>query len=331
LQLETCSLKLAACSLKLVACSFLHLQILNRYSLYAEVIIPLLLPKNYTWAIPPHLQDRVKTGIRVEVVLGKNKKYAGLIKRVHQNKPAAFTPKDILSVLDDAPIIYHNQFALWEWIADYYMCSQGEVMQAALPTHFKLSSETILLYNEEYGEDFTNLDHDEYIVGEALLIKKELKLTEVQQLLDVAHVYPVINRLIEKKVCLVWESLKETYAPKRETYVLLHPTYHNEEQLAELMNNWSRAPKQLELLLAYLHLVKTEGEVTQAALLKKSGANAAQLKGLVEKEVLITQKRNADRLASLPKYKRPPYCKSGKYGRRNRFACCMALLPAVRP
>src|ERR1700704_4664486 len=111
-------------------------------------------------------------------------------------------------------------------------------MAAALPAHFKLSSETILVFNEENGDDFTHLDHDEYIVAEALTIKKELKLTEVQQILDSSHVYPVIKRLIEKKVCFVWEALKETYSAKKESYVLLNPEYSNEEKLARLLNDW---------------------------------------------------------------------------------------------
>ena len=105
------------------------------------------------------------------------------------------------------------------------MCSEGEVMQAALPTHFKLSSETILLYNEEAGDDFSGLDNEEYLVAEALLIKKELKLAEVQQVLDATHVYPVIKRLIEKGICFVWEELQHTYKEKKETYVLLNPQY----------------------------------------------------------------------------------------------------------
>jgi len=95
--------------------------------------------------------------------------------------------------------------------------------------------------------------------------------------------------------------LKEKYKEKTETYIILHPSYNNEEKLAELLNNWSRAPKQMELLLAYLHLIKTEGEVTQAALLKKSNASAAQLKGLIDKQILIAEKRSADRIKSLPK------------------------------
>src|SRR5678810_1085016 len=194
---------------------------------YAEIIIPLALPKNYTWLIPEHFLDSVRQGCRVEVNLGKNKKYAGIVKRIHNEKPDFFEAKDIVNVLDAEPVVFEEQLKLWEWIASYYMCSEGEVMAAALPAHFKLSSETIVIFNEEYGDDFSALDHDEYLVAEALLIKKELKLSEVQQVLDSSHVYPVINKLIQKRVCYVWEALKQGYAPKKEIYVLLNPEYNN--------------------------------------------------------------------------------------------------------
>ncbi|HRG92508.1 MAG TPA: DEAD/DEAH box helicase, partial [Chitinophagaceae bacterium] len=269
--------------------------------MYAEIIIPAALPKNYTWSVPAHLLEQIKPGCRVEVNLGRNKKYAGVVKKLLETKPADFDTKDILNVLDTEPVVFEEQLSLWEWIAAYYMCSEGEVMAAALPAHFKLSSETILVFNEEYGDDFSALDHDEYLVGEALLLKKELNLTEVQQLLDSSHVYPVINRLIQKKVCHVWEALKQTYVPKKETYVLLNPVYNNEESLSDLLNNWTKAPKQMELLLSYLHLMKTSGEVTKSSLLKKSGASDAQLKGLVEKEILRLEKRIIDRISYLPK------------------------------
>lgn len=268
--------------------------------MFAEVIIPLALPKNYTWSVPDALQAQVRPGVRVEVVLGKNKKYAGLIKALHKQKPA-YETKDILNVLDTEPVVFPEQLKLWEWVAAYYMCSEGEVMAAALPAHFKLSSETVIIYNEEFGDDFSELDHDEYLIAEALLVKKELSITEVQQLLDNPHAYPVIKKLIEKKVCFVWEALKQTYSPKKETYIRLNPIYENEDKLADLLNNWTRAPKQMELLLAYLHLLKTEGDVTKSALVKKSGASEAQLKGLVEKEILIVEKRSIDRVTYLPK------------------------------
>lgn len=273
----------------------------SQETVYVEVIIPLALPRNYTWKVPERMVADIKPGVRVEVVLGRNKKYAGIVKRIHKDKPVAFDPKEILNILDELPIIFPQQAKFWDWMAHYYMCSEGEVMQAALPTHFKLSSETILLFNDSAGDDFTHLDEEEYLVAEALSIRKELRLAEIQQLLDANHVYPVIKRLIDKGVCLVWEEFKETYKEKREVFVSLHPDFQREEALAELMNTWTKAPKQLELLLGYLHLAKTVGEVSQPELLKKSGASAAQLKGLVEKGVLVTEKRAVDRIKQLPR------------------------------
>lgn len=269
--------------------------------MFVEVIIPLALPKNYTWAVPEQMQKAVQPGIRVEVILGKNKRYAGIIKKVLAGKPESFQPKDILNVLDTEPLLYPEQLQLWEWIARYYMCSEGEVMQAAIPANLKLSSESILVWNEERSYDFSDLADTEYIVAEALELKKELRLSEVQQLLDSSNTYPVIKRLIDKGVCHVWEELKDKYKEKTETYITLSPAYHKEDALADLLNNWSKAPKQMELLLAYLHLVKTEGEVTQSELLKKSNASTAQLKGLCDKGILFSEKRAIDRIRSLPK------------------------------
>ena len=268
---------------------------------YAEIIIPLALPKNYTWAIPENLLLAAKPGVRAEVVL-KNKKYAGIIKTISHQKPEGFEPRPILNILDNEPVIYPQQLTLWRWIANYYMCGEGDVMQAAVPSNLKLSSETIIIWNDERGEDFSDMDDEEYLVAEALTLKKELHLTEVQQLLDASHVYPVIKRLIEKQVCFVWEELKEKYKAKTETYITLHPDLHIEANLEKLLNGWGKsATKQMELLLSYLHLIKTEGLVTQASLIKKSNATTAQLKGLTDKGILVAEKRSTNRLQSLPK------------------------------
>ena len=147
--------------------------------MFAEVIIPLALPKNYTWQIPDQMADRISIGCRVEVNLGKNKKYAGVVKRIHSEKPLTFEAKDILNVIDPEPVVQTYQLKFWEWMSEYYMCTEGEVMAAALPAHFKLSSETIIVFNEEFGDDFSQLDNEEYIIAEALLMKHELRLTEV--------------------------------------------------------------------------------------------------------------------------------------------------------
>jgi primosomal protein N' (replication factor Y) (superfamily II helicase) len=90
---------------------------------FAEVILPLALPTTYTYAIPKPLSGAAIPGCRVEVVLGKNKRYAGIIKQVTNIQPA-YPTKEILNVLDDEPVLYPQQLKLWEWMSQYYMCSE---------------------------------------------------------------------------------------------------------------------------------------------------------------------------------------------------------------
>ena len=266
---------------------------------WVEIILPLAIPKTYTYSVPEKLLKKIQIGCRAEVIFGKNKKYAGIIKSISKEKPA-YETKEILNIIDEEPIIYPKQLQLWKWIGEYYMCSEGEVMAAALPTHLKLNSEAILIYNDEFGDDFSSLDDEEYLLAEALLIKKELKITEAQQVANIIHVYPLIKRLIEKRVCFIFESLTDKYKEKKENFILLNPEYSLDEKLGKLMDELGRAPKQMELLLAFLHFSKTNGEVTQTQLLKKSGATAAQLKGLTDKNILFIQRRSIDRIQSLP-------------------------------
>ena len=267
---------------------------------WAEVILPLALPNVYTYEIPNHLVAQSQIGCRVEVVFGKNKKYSGIIKSILNQKPP-YATKPILNVLDDQPIIYPQQLKLWNWISEYYMSTEGEVMAAALPANFKLNSEAILVFNEDFGEDFSSLNDEEFIVAEALLIKKQLQLLEVQMLLDASHVYPIIKKLIEKEVCFIWEKLNEKYKAKKETFVILHPQFNDEAKLSHLLNDWKGAQKQMELVLAFLHLQKIEGNVSKTELLKKANATSAQLNALCEKNILVAEKRNVDRIKLIPK------------------------------
>ncbi len=72
---------------------------------WAEIILPLALPTTYTYAVPASLLTRAMPGCRVEVVFGKHKKYAGIIKSILDKEPA-YPTKAILNVLDDEPILY---------------------------------------------------------------------------------------------------------------------------------------------------------------------------------------------------------------------------------
>ncbi len=271
--------------------------------MYAKVIIPLAVPKILTWKVPVEMQETITPGSRVEVGLGKTKKYAGIVKHISYSIPEYFEAREIINILDPEPVVNAMHLQLWEWIAAYYMCTEGEVMAAALPAHLKLSSETILVYNEEAGDDFSHLNNNEFVIAEALLIKKQLNLNEVQQLVEgTTSIYKIINALINYKIATVWEALRQGYVSKKETFVYLADAYNNDEALAGLLNNdkkLQQAEKQLALLLGYLHFKKIQGEVVKKDLLQKTGASAAQLNALVNKGILYLQKRDVDRLPQL--------------------------------
>lgn len=268
-------------------------------TVFAEIIVPIYLPKTLTWSIPSEWHDTLKPGCRVEVQVGKTKRYAGIVKRIHKELPGLYEVKSILSVLDEAPVIHEEQLKLWSWIASYYCCSEGEVMMAALPAHLKLSSESIIQYNEHHGVGIQELSDKEYVLTEALEIKQQLTLTEIQSILDSNYVYPIVKKLVEKGIATVWESLQEKYKQKTETYITLATEYKNEAALEQLINSWQKAPKQLDLLLAFLHFDRTEGQVIKNNLLKKSGATASVLDGLVSKGILQAEKRSVDRLPQM--------------------------------
>jgi primosomal protein N' (replication factor Y) len=263
---------------------------------FVDVILPLAIPQTYTYSVADAFVPLLRIGIRVAVQLGPRKRYAGIVKAIHEQAPTAYKTRPILDVLDEEPVIYPNQLQFWDWMAKYYMATPGDVMNAALPAHLKLSSETVLLYNDVFGTDFSSLDDFEYLIAEALLIRKELRISEVQSILDKANVMSVIQRLIEKQVCLVYEELKESYKEKTALFVQLHPTYQQESLLEALFHQLEKAPKQLALLLAYLHVAKKEGKVLQAELLKKANATAAQLKSLVEKNIFEVSRQPIDRI-----------------------------------
>lgn len=272
---------------------------------FVEVILPLALPKTYTYSVPSHLFTDVKPGCRAEVVFGKQKKYSGIIKKF-VTKPA-FPTKDIINLIDSEPVVFEEQLQLWQWISEYYMCSEGEVMNAALPSHLKLSSESIVYYNETFGEDFSELSDEEFIVAEALLVKKELKISEIRELTERTHVFPMIRKLADKGVCYVYEALGDSYKEKTENFIFLNPIYSDDHSMNELFRRLDKAPKQMELLLAFLHFSKTKGEVSQKELLKKAAATSAQLKGLTDKNILFVEKKSVDRLPVLKRIVSPEY------------------------
>ena len=104
---------------------------------YADIILPLPLDGLFTYSIPAALEKRTVQGVRVLVPFGKSKRYIGIVAKVHGNKPEGYAVKDIVLVMDDKPMVTERQYRLWQWIADYYMSSIGDVFKAAMPAGLK--------------------------------------------------------------------------------------------------------------------------------------------------------------------------------------------------
>ena len=175
---------------------------------FAMVIIPIAIPKAYTYLVPDDLVNELKFGMRVEVQFGKSKLYSGLVVDIHNNQPKEHKPKPIFSIIDNEPIISPQQFELWKWLAKYYCCTIGQVMNAALPAGLKLNSETTLTLSPVFDDNFEILNDSEYLIAEALTIQTELKIEDVRNILNRKTIYPIINKLLEKRVIYLKETLK---------------------------------------------------------------------------------------------------------------------------
>lgn len=266
--------------------------------MFADIILPLALPKrSYTYSVPESVQHLVQPGVRVEVQFGRSKMYSGLVERVHDQQPD-YQVKPIISVLDEVTIVTPQQFQLWDWMADYYCCTLGEVMAAALPGHLKLTSETKLVFAEAYGYNFSDLDADEYLVAEALLIQREITVEDARKILNKKTVFPVVQRLLNKGVLYLREDLQEKFKPRRVTAVRLAEPFRSQpDTLREIMQELSGKERQLEILMAYLALEKRQPFVLRQDVLTKADVTESSLNTLVKKGVLEKYDRAVSRLS----------------------------------
>ena len=106
-------------------------------SKFADVILPLPLPRTFTYSIPREHEGKVFPGCRVTVPLGTKKSYTALVTATHDNEPTDYAIKPLKEVLDETPIVIDKQIKLWEWISKYYLCSLGDIYKAAIPQGLK--------------------------------------------------------------------------------------------------------------------------------------------------------------------------------------------------
>ncbi|MGE0088804.1 MAG: primosomal protein N' [Bacteroidales bacterium] len=263
---------------------------MNKSLLFADVILPLPLNQLFTFSIPEDMIKEVAKGKRVIVQFGTRKIYTAIVFRIHDSKPEDFEVKEILAVIDPQPVINDYQFKIWNWISNYYMCSLGNVYKAALPAGFKPESETQLVYNPDYIET-DKLSKTEQIVLDFLSKVNTSTVYEITKAINRKNVLSIAVSLLQKNAISINENLVETYKPKTELYIRLHPSINNEENLNSVIESLKRAPKQNSIILTFIELsgvyiLPNPVEVKKKALLQQSNSTHQILKSLIEKNIL---------------------------------------------
>ena len=280
---------------------------------FADIILPLAIPKRYTYRVPQEMNEVIRVGHRVIVQFAASRLYTGIVGAVHEKPPHNYEAKYILELPDAHICVNEKQLELWMWMADYYMCSEGEVMNAALPSGLKLSSETVIALHPDFDGDISNLTDIEVKIVEALENNTTMKLSDIMVVTERKTIDKIIGDLVKKKVLVREEELKEKFKPKLEDFVFLAEIPMairiEEEKLEQIFDSLKRAQKQAELLVAFLNLSgRYQGEenpVKKSALLKAVPSSNAALVALVKKNIFRIETLETGRLKDIGSAKSP--------------------------
>lgn len=258
---------------------------------FAEIILPVPIPKLFTYRVPSVLNDTAKVGMRVIVQFGQKKILTGIIANLHQQPPQEYEAKYILELIDESEIIGERQFSLYQWMATYYMCTLGEVINAALPSGLKLSSESMVQLHPSFNHEETAFDFSE---KERMLLNRlqhdTLSYTEVTKFLGSKNIYSLLKSLASKEAIILFEQVKEKFKPKTEKRIRLTKKYSDKKKLESLFETIGSKPKQEAVLLKYLQHVPLFNDATlntigvaKSSLLE--GESASSLNTLIKNNI----------------------------------------------
>ncbi|MFN3916326.1 MAG: primosomal protein N' [Flavobacteriales bacterium] len=273
---------------------------MSKETYFADIIVPVAVPNKYTYRIPFNWDNKVQIGQLVLVQFGRNKYHSAVVCRIHTLPPKKYEAKYIEAIIDERPLVNEYQLKLWDWITSYYICNPGDVMQAALPTGFKLSSETRLMLNTQ-DSDIENLeDESERILIAALKHNQSLDLDKVTQLLGIKMVHSLIRKMLDKKLILLEEEVKEKYKPRTENWIVLNKNYADETGMQSAFSLLKKAAKQEDLLLSFIQQTNWQPsevpEIKKSVLMDKTSASPAVVKGLIDKGIFEEVQKSIGRI-----------------------------------
>jgi len=280
---------------------------------YAEVLLPLPLTGFFTYKVPDMMAEAIRPGCRVVVPFGRTKFYTGIVAGLTPRRPEGFETKEISQLLDSEPVVRHPQMKFWEWIADYYLCSQGEVFRAAVPAGLKLESETVVEVNPDFEEDPGDRlsERDLLVMNAVRRVPKKATLAAVARETGFRNTSAIVARLVERDALMVSENLVERYKTRKIEMVEMAIERGDSAALHAAFDSVKGAPKQEKALLTLIELsgFMRQGsdlcEVTRADLLDRSGVTSPIIIALENKGIVRRRKKEVSRFAPVSKATMP--------------------------
>ncbi len=271
---------------------------------YAEIILPLPIYSTFTYSVPDDIEADLQVGSRVLVQFGRKKYYTGIVSLIHTRTPD-YEVKPIMALLDPRPVVRYPQLKFWDWIAEYYLCSPGEVYKAAVPTGLKPESETFVTINDDYEpEEGFSLSERQALIIALLQDKKRLRISEIEAETKMKDTARIINSMLEHDLIGIDEKVVEKYKPKKETFVTICADREERDKVHGFFDLVRRSQQQERLLISWLDmsgwLVRNSElrDVSRRQLLEATGATAATLKRMEEKGIFRMEKRTINRFNS---------------------------------
>jgi primosomal protein N' (replication factor Y) len=232
---------------------------LEEVTLFADLILPVPVAQLFTYRVPRTLNPFLKNGARVVVPFGKNRVVTGVVAHIHQTPPTKYQAKYIAELLDDEPLITPYQIDLFNWIAEYYLCTVGEVLNVALPSGLKITSQSKIQYNPDF-EYFDLLTEEEANLLEEIKKYQSLTYEEVGKRVGDQNINHIIKSLIGKRAIILFEEVREKYKPKVIKKIKLKGLYETRENLMELIEQLDKSPKQQEIVMRYVSQIPIQND-----------------------------------------------------------------------
>ena len=273
----------------------------------AELILPLAVKSNYQYLLNEEMAENASIGMRVLVNFGKSKIYTGIIKNIFPKTLVEGGPKlkYIEDILDDFPIFSRDHIKLHEWIAFYYMCTEGEVLKAALPIGLKPESALRVHMVEGLSWDQLPLKDHEFVLLEALEIQPILNYQEITKIWSVSNPMPRLKVMVARGLINIFQQVEEKYKAKYKSYLRLADAYTPETQQKIALESLGRAPSQENLFLTILSSFYKDQWVPKTETLKSLGIGGQVAKELLKKGFITEEEVQVDRL-ELYGYDRQP-------------------------